>query len=539
MIQVTALYGMVWHCMVFDDMVFDAMLCSVHRLSRVHVDHHHHHRRHEMTLSLELLNALDIPKHLQLNIMSKLSNASDPVKPLDTLGVDDVEALMVRLFPDEEKYARAISENRINGIVLTTINCKSPQGLSRLKDYGISSEIHAEVLRTYLSQWMQSGVPIRYLAVSHSSRSRSRSRSRSPMIAIKPEQSKSSSSGSGMPINHTNSRDNHSDQHFDVPVVSNPVEAAISHHEESRSVRGDAPLAAVARPIEMVELDGTSFGSTISLVFKPSKHAKCPHVSKHPNAALPINDSRSTGGGEQADASVGSEGGSDRCVETSTNKGSSDRCVEASNSKRKKDGLLQPASDRVVNKRHKPQVQLSDKRSAVAISRPNSRSSTTASALVHPSKGIIDSALVLTDNLSKGPSLRGSSSSSSRPRTSRVSVASSDGAPTSSADKAVSASSSSASSSSSRPSNVLYIAGHQVPSPDDLLDHRDNTKLQALSRLATLVKSEVREGWYHHHLDDDDDEDDYDDDYDDGNGDDGDDATATCSRCYCCRCYIL
>jgi hypothetical protein len=113
-------------------------------------------------------------------------------------------------------------------------------------------------------------------------------------------------------------------------------------------------------------------------------------------------------------------------------------------------------------------------------------------------------------------------------------VASSDGAPASSGGKAAAAS-----SSSSRPFNFFFIAGYRVPSPDDLLDHRDNTKLQALCWLASLVKSKVSEGWYHHL--DDDDNNNSDDDNDDDNDDDyNDDASATHSRCYfCCHCYIL
>ena len=181
-------------------------------------------------LPLELLSALDIPKHLQLNITSKLSSTNDPVKPLDTLGVNDVKALLASIFPDEVEYVRAIGENRINGFVLTSIDCKSPQSLSKLKGYGISSEIHADVLRTHLSQWVQSGVPIRYLA-DHSSRS--------SKVAIKPEQcrSSSSSSSSAVPTNHTKSRDIHNDQdrHSDVSIVSNPIEAAVSHHEEKQN----------------------------------------------------------------------------------------------------------------------------------------------------------------------------------------------------------------------------------------------------------------------------------------------------------------
>ena len=169
--------------------------------------------------------------------MSKLSSTSDPVKPLDTLGVNDVKALLASIFPDEVEYVRAIGENRINGFVLTSIDCKSPQSLSKLKGYGISSEIHADVLRMHISQWVQSGVPIRYLA-GHSNRSSSSS---STKVAIKPEQCRSSSnssSSSAVPTNHTKSRDIHNndqDRHSDVPIVRNPIEAAVSHHEEKQN----------------------------------------------------------------------------------------------------------------------------------------------------------------------------------------------------------------------------------------------------------------------------------------------------------------
>jgi hypothetical protein len=400
------------------------------------------------------------------------------------LGVNDVKALLASIFPDEVEYVRAIGENRINGFVLTSIDCKSPQSLSKLKGYGISSEIHADVLRMHLSQWVQSGVPIRYLA-DHSSRS--------SKAAIKPEQcrsSSSSSSSSAVPTNHTKSRDIHNndqDRHSDVPMVSNPIEAFVSHHDESRSERSDALPAAVAHPDEVMDFDVAvahsdevmdfdvavphsdevmdfdvaSFGNTMSLVFNPNNSAKSHLVCNHPNAALPTDDRRRTR----------SKGGNVRCAEASANP----------ISKRKEDGLLS-ASDRVVNKRHKPQVQVSD--TDAAGSRLSSHSSATASALLHP------------DDSLKGLSLRGSSSSS-RPPTSRALVASSDGAPASSGGKAAAAS-----SSSSRPFNFFFIAGYRVPSPDDLLDHRDNTKLQALCWLASLVKSKVSEGWYHH-LDDD------------------------------------
>ena len=397
-----------------------------------------------------------------------------------------MKALLASIFPDEVEYVRAIGENRINGFVLTSIDCKSPQSLSKLKGYGISSEIHADVLRMHISQWVQSGVPIRYLA-GHSSNS--------TKAAIKPEQcrSNSSSSSSAVPTNHTKSHDIHNDQdrHSDVPIVSNPIEAAVSHHEESRSVRSDAPPAAVAHSDEVMDFDGAvahsdevmdfdgaSFGNTISLVFNPNNSAKSHLVCNHPNAALRTDDSRRTR----------SKGGNGRCAEASTNP----------ISKRKEDGLLS-ASDRVVNKRHKPQVQVSD--IDAAGSRPSSHSSATASALLHQSKNIASA--LLTDDPSQGSFLRGSSSLS-RPPTSRALVASSDGAPASSGGKAAAV----ASSSSSRPSTALYIASYQVPSPDDLLDHRDNTKLQALSWLATLVRSKVSEGWYHYLDDEDEDGDD-------------------------------
>lgn len=99
----------------------------------------------------DTLDALEIPKPMLSILKSKLASYYN--KNLVDLSTRDVQSVVFRIFPGEN-YADTMRNNKINGFVLS-----SAGNIEKLKEWGVSSEIHAEALFGTIAGWKDKGVP--------------------------------------------------------------------------------------------------------------------------------------------------------------------------------------------------------------------------------------------------------------------------------------------------------------------------------------------------------------------------------------------
>lgn len=105
-----------------------------------------------LRLSLEenptLLLQLNLPSHIVSTVKASL------IKRLKDLSIAEVKIILRNMFPDEPDYINRFEQSKITGIVLCFNS--SP---SKLQEWGINSNIHAEVLQNCLEEWKKEGVP--------------------------------------------------------------------------------------------------------------------------------------------------------------------------------------------------------------------------------------------------------------------------------------------------------------------------------------------------------------------------------------------
>lgn len=105
-----------------------------------------------LRLSLEenpaLLNQLNLPHNVISTVKASL------IKRLGDLTTAEVKCVLRNMFPDEPEYAERFGQAKITGIVLYFSSSSVD-----LHKWGISSDIHADVLQICVNMWKEGGVP--------------------------------------------------------------------------------------------------------------------------------------------------------------------------------------------------------------------------------------------------------------------------------------------------------------------------------------------------------------------------------------------
>jgi len=105
----------------------------------------------------DLFDQIGLPKPIQAMFKSKLSSFNS--KKVEDLLESEVMHLVDFSFPTED-YGSNFLNNKINGFVLNSATTST-----KLSEWGIDSDIHADAFWARLSSWQHTGVHLKLLAV--------------------------------------------------------------------------------------------------------------------------------------------------------------------------------------------------------------------------------------------------------------------------------------------------------------------------------------------------------------------------------------